>query len=303
MTIASRSAFPRASRRLVAALACLAVAASPAFAHVSYSSRIFGTWDNSGGSWAVTGNSGTASGGVVTITATNLSSDGGWAWATDADWGDSHRARAFRFTLNQTGRVTLEVTGGGAGSVAYSGTGTRLLPGFSLYSGTAAGGSHDGSASTIDFLTTAFGTSSGTNTLGGSGKVGAFNALGNWSIGNDSGVLSSLTYVGNVADGTSTNYGPGAGIVGDGLADGFVRGTFDLGPGTYSIFIGGANYGEGSAGYGFDPGPFTAYGLSASLSVAAVPEPSTWALAAIGVAGAAAWGGRRRRRRAIAAIN
>jgi hypothetical protein len=133
--------------------------------------------------------------------------------------------------------------------------------------------------------------------------VGALDALGNWSIGNDSGVLSSLTYVGHVADGTSTNYGAAAGIFGDGQADGFVRGTFDLGPGTYSIFIGGANYGGGSAGYGFDPGPFTNYGLSASLSVAAVPEPSTWALAAIGVAGAAVWGGRRRRRRAAAAIN
>jgi hypothetical protein len=303
MTFDSRCSFPRASRRLVAALACLAVAGSPAFAHVSYSNRIFGTWDNSGGSWAVTGNSGTASGGVVTIMGTNISSDGGWAWATDADWGDSHRTRAFRLTLNQAGRVTLEVTGGGAGSATYSGTGTQLLPGFSVYSGTAVNGSHDGSASTIGFLTTAFGTTSGTSTLGGSGKVGALDALGNWSIGNDSGVLSSLTYVGHVADGTSTNYGAAAGIFGDGQADGFVRGTFDLGPGTYSIFIGGANYGGGSAGYGFDPGPFTNYGLSASLSVAAVPEPSTWALAAIGVAGAAVWGGRRRRRRAAAAIN
>ena len=98
-----------------------------------------------------------------------------------------------------------------------------------------------------------------------------------------------------MADGTRTNYGSAAGIVGDGLADGFASGTFDLGPGTYSIFIGGANYGLGSAGYGFDPGPWTNFGYSASLTVAPVPEPSTWALAAIGVAGAAAWRGRRRR--------
>lgn len=268
--------------------------ASPAFAHVSYSGRIFGTWDNSGGSWSVTGNSGTASGGVVTIAGTNISSDGGWAWATDADWGDSHRARAFRFTLNQTGRVTLDVTGGGTGSVAYSGTGTRLLPAFSVFSGTAVASAHDGATVTKNFLTTTFGTSAGFG-LDGSGKVGAFNALGNWSIGNDSGALSSLTYVGNVADGTSTNYGSAAGILGDGLADGFASGTFDLGPGTYSIFIGGANYGAGSTGYGVDPGPFTNFGYSASLTVAPVPEPSTWALAAIGVAGAAAWRGRRRR--------
>jgi hypothetical protein len=142
----------------------------------------------------------------VTIAGTNISSDGGWAWATDADWGDSHRARAFRFTLNQTGRVTLDVTGGGTGSVVYSGTGTRLLPAFSIYSGTAVASAHDGATVTKNFLTTTFGTSAGSG-LDGSGKVGAFNALGNWSIGNDSGALSSLTYVGNVADGTSTNYG------------------------------------------------------------------------------------------------
>ncbi len=148
--------------------------ASPAFAHVSYSSRIFGTWDNSGGSWSVTGNSGTASAGAVTITGTNISSDGGWAWATDADWGDSHRVRAFRFTLNQTGRVTLDVTGGGAGSVEYT-TGTRLLPAFSVYSGTAVASAHDGAAITRAFLTTTFGTSAGFG-LDGSGKVGAFNA-------------------------------------------------------------------------------------------------------------------------------
>jgi MYXO-CTERM domain-containing protein len=275
-------------------LGMLLATAEPAHAHVSYTSRIFGTWDNSGGSWSVTGNSGTVADGAVTISGTNISSDGGWAWATDADWGDSHRARAFRFTLNQTGRVTLDVTGGGTGSVAYSGTGTRLLPAFSVFSGTAVASAHDGATVTRNFLTTTFGTSAGFG-IDGSGKVGAFNALGNWSIGNDSGALGSLAYVGHVADGTSTNFGNAPGVLGDGLADGFASGTFDLGPGTYSIFIGGANYGAGSAGYGVDMGPFTGYGYTASLTVAPVPEPSTWALAAIGVAGAAAWRGRRRR--------
>ena len=278
--------------------------ASPAFAHVSYSSRIFGTWDNSGGSWSVTGNSGTASGGAVTITGTNISSDGGWAWATDADWGDSHRVRAFRFTLNQTGRVTLDVTGGGAGSVVYSGSGTQLLPAFSVYSGTAVASAHDGATVTRAFLTQTFGGTAGFG-LNGSGKVGAFNALGTWSIGNDSGALGSLAYVGHAADGTSTNFGNAAGILGDGNADGFVRGTFDLSPGIYSIFIGGANYGDGSAGYGATEGPniapFTGYGYTASLSVAPVPEPSTWALAAIGSVGAAVWCRSRRWRESRAA--
>lgn len=272
--------------------------ASPAFAHVSYTGRIFGTWDNSSGSWSVTGNSGTSSGGVVTISGTNLSSTFGWADATDSDWGDSHRGRFFRVTLNQTGRVTLSVTGGGLGSVSYSGTGTQLLPGVSIYSGTAASQTHDGAVSTINFLTTTFGTSAGTG-LGGSGKEGAFNALGNWSIGNDAGTVSSLTYIGHMADGTSANYGNTSGILGDGTADGFVTGSFDLNPGTYSIFIGGVDYAAGGLSYG-DPAVYPNYGFSASMSVAAVPEPSTWALAAIGAAGAAVWCRRRRRRESAA---
>ena len=101
------------------------------------------------------------------------------------------------------------------------------------------------------------------------------------------------------------NFGNAAGILGDGNADGFVRGTFDLSPGIYSIFIGGANYGDGSAGYGATEGPniapFTGYGYTASLSVAPVPEPSTWALAAIGSVGAAVWCRSRRWRESRAA--
>ena len=274
-------------------LVMLLATAEPAHAHVSYTGRIFGTWDNSGGSWSVTGNSGTVADGAVTIGGTNLSSTFGWADATDADWGDSHRGRFFRVTLNQAGRVTLSVTGGGLSSVSYAGTGTRLLPGVSIFSGTAASATHDGAVSTINFLTTTFGTSAGTG-LGGSGKEGAFNALGNWSIGNDDGTVSSLAYIGHMADGTSANYGNAAGILGDGTADGFVTGSFDLSPGTYSIFIGGADYAAGGLNYGV-PAVYPSYGFSASLAVAPVPEPSTWALAAIGGAGAAWWSGRRRR--------
>ena len=70
--------------------------------------------------------------------------------------------------------------------------------------------------------------------LGGSGKEGSFNALGNWSIGNSTvnwpavpadprtDSLQSFTYVGHAADGTTANYGTfgTSAIGGDGVADG-----------------------------------------------------------------------------------
>jgi hypothetical protein len=120
---------------------------------------------------------------------------------------------------------------------------------------------------------------------------GCFNALGDWKIGNDDGTtyadLSSFTYFGNAADGTSANYGSGASIIrrangttqtnatinGDGVADGLVTGAFALNAGDYTILVGGANYsGTSTASFGFN----------ATLSVIAIPEPSTYSLFAMG---------------------
>lgn len=264
-----------------------------AHAHISYTGRDFGAWSQTNGVFGVTGNSGTATAGSVTVTGTNLASSYGWADATDGDFGDSHRGRFFRLTLNDAGRVTVAVTGGGVGSVAWSGTGTQLLPGVSVYSGLAhiapAQLDHDTSATSLAYLAATY-----PNGSGGSTKEGAFNALGNWAIGNDNaldvngnvvtpGSLKSFTYIGNVADGTSGNYGSAAGINGDGTADGFVTGTFDLAAGDYTIFIGGANYSAQSTENNVSP---PSYGFSTTLTVAPVPEPGTYALAVIGIAGA-----------------
>ena len=67
-----------------AALAVLATAGASAFAHISYSNRNFGTLIISAD---VSNNNQTVSSGF------------GWADAADADWGDSHRGRFFRFNL------------------------------------------------------------------------------------------------------------------------------------------------------------------------------------------------------------
>jgi hypothetical protein len=253
-------------------------ALSTASAHIGYTGRDFGTY------------SGTDL--TRTITNQNVSGEHGWADATDANLGDTHKTRAFRFSLTTNAWVTLSFQG-----LAYT-AGTNnytalALPAFSLYSGLAASGTHDGSLISLAWRDTTYGTiitydANGTPTTN-SVTEGSLNALGDWKIGADAGTnfanLSSLTYIGNAADGTSANYGtpassltladgtvvPNGTINGDGNADGVVTGSFYLTNGSYSVFVGGANY----AGVNTN----TSYGIQGTFT--AVPEPSTWALLAV----------------------
>jgi len=325
----SRFAFPRA---VAAAAAGLLLAGSfhPAEAHISYSGRDFGT--------VTTGS---------TISGQAVSSSFGWADATDSNWGDSHRMRAYRFTLSEPTSVTITaqrqnlVTGTATGQ--QTGHHDVLLPAFSLYAGlshTTSPLAHDSSTLSVEWLRQQFGTSgvaeaytdanangrwdpgeafTDTNAngvwdsanLGGSGKEGSFNALGDWSIGNSTtnwptmpadprtDSLRSFTYVGHAADGTTANYGTfgTAAILGDGVADGTVSQTFpNLAPGDYSLFVGGATYAAQASEtmtFGTTNTSYPTYGVS--VTVAPVPEPAGVVLAVAGLAGAACMVARRRR--------
>jgi hypothetical protein len=218
---------------------------SAAHGHVTYSNRDFGVFQATGLE------------APVQIPGQTVSSNFGWADATDADYGDSHRTRAFRFTLANPGLVTLEVLGA-----------PGFLPAFSIYSGLCHVdpflADHDATAASVDYL----------DGLGTGPKEGSLFALGNWAIGNDDGQMSYLTYIGHAADGTAANYGSAPGILGDGLADNYVKGTFALPAGDYSIFIGGADYGTQG------PAPYTSYGITATVTV--VPEPAGAALLGAG---------------------
>lgn len=245
---------------IVALIAFLA--AGQASAHIGYGGRDFGIYQ----------------GGVLetkpAITITNISSNFGWAAATDANFGDSHRTRAFRFNLASPGTVILSVQGG-----------PGFLPGVSLYGGLGhlapEQGSHDSADLSQQYL----------GDLPGPTKKGALYALDDWAIGNDptyniannplSGVLYAASlryfdYMGNVADGTSANFGTAAGINGDGVADGYVTAAFNLPAGDYSFFVGGVNLA------GESPGP-TWPTYSATVSLTVIPEVSSSCL--IGFAG------------------
>ena len=257
---------------ILVACAVMAIAGTKALAHVGYSGRDFGTlMYNSDGS-----------GKTITIATQTISSGFGWADATDADSGDSHRGRFFRFTLSGSGDVQITAQRNLLGTGI---TGT-LLPAFSLYSGlgqlSPEQGGHDSATFSIDNRPV--------------GTEGSLRALGNWSIGNDptyntagdptSGILYAprlayFTYIGNAADGTSANYGSAAGIFGDGNADGYLTATFTgLAAGNYSLWVGGANYGLQSVETG--PSTFPTYGVT--VSAALIPEPSTGPLFLSGVA-------------------
>lgn len=227
----------------VAALAC-----ASAWSHVSYSGRDFGSFTG-------------LEDATATISNQAIAGNFGWADAADADWGDSHKARWFKFTLANAADVTI-TTAAKADATATSVGG--LTPAFSLYLGAAPSAAYD----------TAAVTQAWRDTLGFATE-GAWNALGDFKIGNDSGVLGDLIYQGHS---TST------------IAGGQTSATFRLAAGTYSIIVSGNVYDAQNAGA---PGNTGNFGVSTTLSVSAVPEPTSVAMV---MAGALAIGvvGRRR---------
>ena len=210
-----------------------------------------------------------------TITNQTVTSNFGWAAGTQPVYGDAHHIKAFRFTLAEAGLATIQVSADAARGTA---AGLAILPAFSLFSGLLSTGSadYDTAGITLAYL----------QTLGNpQPRLGALNSLGDWKIGNDASVadglgnyefneLSSLVYIGNVADGSSADFGSAAGIQGDGIADGRVRASFWLPAGGYSLILGGARI-SGS--------DLRSFGVQASLSV--IPEPSALLLAAVSACG------------------
>ncbi len=283
MQISTNFSISSCSASSVAAGLIVSALCASASAHISYSNRNFGTLTT------------TAS----TISNQLVSSSYGWADATDGDWGDTHRTRFFRFNVAADG-TAVSISVQRNSNAAATGTQGTFLSAFSLYSGLAQLPpntlGHDGAALSVQWLTDTFGSAAGFG-LGGSGKEGVLNALGNWAVGNSvsdtvvapADSLRYFSYIGHAADGGSGNYGLAAGINGDGNADGFVTATFILAAGDYSLAVGGANY----AAQLIESGPtYPTYGVDVSVGV--VPAPGALALLGIGL-GSGAFGARRRR--------
>lgn len=232
-----------------------------AWAHVSYSGRNFNSFTG------LTDASATISNQAVT-------GNYGWADAASGNLGDSHHARAFRFNLQNDAWVTFSVAANPSATAQSIG---GLLPGFSMYAGLAAISPFTAPQTSADYdfnpASEAWRTSWAQANLGASADFnstdGSWNALGDWKMGGDgdpAGVvsaLSSFVYVGSASSTTNS-----------------AAGRFLLRAGDYSIFVGGndlANQLSANAGM--------AYGMIATLSVSAVPEPSQAGLLLAGLIG------------------
>ena len=235
--------------------------------HISYVTRDFGALDP-------------LSSQAIVISSQTVTSDFGWASGTDINLGDSHKLKAFKFSITKAGNVQIRVDGLSfiKGSVSIN---ALLRPAFSIYQGLAhespAALDHDSSSISASYLDT---------TYGAGNWQGSFRSLSDWKIGSDDGLtfadLSSFTYVGNGADGSVVNYGWASGIFGDGKADGMVVQTLSLNPGSYSLFVGGAQYydlmnsgGDATGSYGF------------SVTLTTIPEPSALSLLSVSLGGLA----------------
>jgi hypothetical protein len=235
--------------------AALLLVSGTASAHISYSGRDFGT---------VVPNAA-----PVTIANQTVTSNYGWADATDADNGDSHKVRYYRFNLAAPAYVTISFSGSTNGG-ARDGS---IKPGFSIYQGlahvaplTTAPGSPDYDTSAISMAYRA--------TLGYPVE-GCYHALKDWRIGGENQTgptfdfdaadgLSTFVFKGYAADGDSSLFGVIPGVTGDGNVDGTVTKSFLLPAGNYTITAGGVNY----AGQ-FPVPDATSYGLTGTISASA----------------------------------
>lgn len=237
-----------------------------AYAHLGYTGRDFGTFN--GLSYS-----------SVTISNQAITGNYGWADAADGNLGDSHKARAFRFHLDNESSITVSFSANPSATTTSVG---GLLPGLSIYQGLAglaplpatqttlpSSPDHDGSEASLawrtDFAKETFGISYDYNATDGS-----WNALGNWKMGGDGDLPGDFSQLSSFVYKVSST---------DADKDGTVTLTTTLSAGDYTILVGGTDIANK-----LSADAAKAYGVSGTFTINAVPEPQTWALVGLGLA-------------------
>ena len=223
-------------------------------AHLTYSGRDFGAFSG-------------LTNGTATITNQAVTGNYGWADAADGVLGDSHRARAFRFHLDNPAYVKVTVS---ANPRATTNSLGGFTPAFTVYSGlaavapfpasqttNAAAADHDGSEASVAWRISWVKQNLDPNATTDAPTDGCWNSLGDFKIGGDGDLpgdfaqLTTLTYKGSAA---STASG------------GTVTGSFMLPAGDYSILVGGNDLANKTADTALSP-----HGIAATLSVSPTP--------------------------------
>lgn len=248
----------------IALAATLPVLAPSALAHITYTGRNLGSYTG-------------LEPASLSITNQAVTGNYGWADAADTNLGDSHKGRAFRLTLTGDAWVSLTVLAN-PGATASSVGG--LLPGVSVYAGLAAiaplPASQTEVPSSLDHdeaeASLAWRTTWAREHLGAfhdwNATDGSWNARGDWRIGGDGDLPGDLAQLSSFQHRLSAS---------DEDRDGAVTVQGWLGPGDYTVFIGGS---DASNKVSVDAGK--AYGMAVTVAVNPVPEPSTWALGLLG---------------------
>jgi hypothetical protein len=237
------------ARRGMLLAVCL-LAGPVAQAHLTYSGRDLGAYSG-------------LTNGTLTITNQAVSGNYGWADAADGVLGDSHRARAFRFRLENSALVTLTVA---ANPRATTNSLGGFTPAFSVYSGLAAvapfsgtqtGADHDGSVAALAWRKWWVQQYLNPHAVDESPTDGSWNALGDFKIGGDGdpagdfAQLSSLNYKGSAASTTS---------------GGTVTGSFALTSGDYTVLVGGNDFANKTSNTALSP-----HGIAVTLAVTPAP--------------------------------
>lgn len=252
----------------------LTLAAGIASAHVGYGTSLY---DQSTNTWGPVGTGGfnpTVSSNAGWLS--GMSNNGVNRTGAVDTLADSHNVRFRSFSLNAPSSVSITVTGTPNSFVPGLGiTPSTLNPGFSLFSGMVPFGSHDGVGHTgnltpaqIATLQTSVMVGTSPNVAGDGGylgsqvefatwspfframdeiiaegggvpdglgpKWGVYQADGNVTMGNNNGEVSTMTFTG-IAVGDGHN--------GD-VLDNSVTWSGTLGPGTYSLVIGGTSFND-----------------------------------------------------------
>ena len=204
------------------ALTGLFLVVGQASAHVVYGSSLFSDASVIDPSTGVAGVGSTFSNQDRTV-----SSNAGWVAGLNATTGaNSHDNRFLYFNLAQAQTIDFTITG-----TNTNGNGV-LNPGFSIFSGLAPNLSHDGSyyAGQSTFASWSSFASNNANIIANGGALtdrwGAYHTNANFTMANDSAQVSTLVYSGLSRNNSTGNV---------------ITGHYQLGPGVYSLIVGGAN--------------------------------------------------------------